>query len=314
MKKLIICMLAVLGICACTNKEKVEYIQQLDGYLVSQKIDGKLKHGFVLIDTVIHETYAKKGDYKLKDETFDVFGDQHIIKEKWIGKNKLRQTEIIRKTLLETKYDSISLVLHLNHPFWQTLRDGKKELYTINGKLLLDGSQPKKIISLGEYPYGHYFVRDISPVNLITTDNGCYLLCGDNQFGPYQIIFPGVSGYFFQENNKFGFCADQYNRTIDNGVYKVKDFSNGKILPPVFDAIIEVYEWGDNKSYIFLGLQDGKWQAFNQYGKKISLPASKVKLYTSLKPEKQPMHHMETKRKGSIHRYGQPEISVLIIY
>ena len=82
----------------------------------------------------------------------------------------------------------------------------------------------------------------------------------------------------------------------------------------VFDAVIEVYEWGDNKSYIFLGLKNGKWQAFNQYGKKISLPASKVKLYTSLKPEKQPMHYMETKEKGSIHRYGQPEISVVIIY
>ena len=314
MKKLIICMLAVLGICACSNKEKFEYDKNLGVYWTSQKIDGKVKHGAALIDTIVKEDYAEKGKYELKDETFDVFGVQHTVKEKWIGHDKLKRTEIIRQTLLETKYDSIFFTPSLGHPFWQTWCNGKRELHTVKGNLLLDGNSLQDITPLGEYPFGHYFVRDISPVNLIRSDKGFYLICGDNQFGPHQFIYPGVSGYFYAENDKFGFCADKYNRTIDNGIYKNKDFSNGKILPAVFDAVVEVYEWGDNKSYVFLGLKDGEWQVFNQYGKKTKLSPYKLKIYTSLTISSVPTNYMEDREKGSIHRYGTSATSVVIIY
>lgn len=314
MKKLIICMFAVLGICSCGNKEKMDYIDSLGVYLTSQKIDGKLKYGVAIIDTLIEESYAEKGEYELKDETYDVFGVQHTVKEKWIGQDKLQKTEIIRQTFLENKYDSISFITYLEHPFWRTLRDGKKQLFTLHGKELLDGKQPQKILQIGKYPFGHYFVRDISPVNLITTDDGCYLLCGNNQFGPYQFIYPGISGYFYAENGKFGFCADKYNRTIDDGIYKNKDFSHGKILPPVFESVIEVYQWGNSQSYLFLGFQDGKWQAFNQFGKKTSVPADKLKIYTSLSVTSVPTEYMQRKEKGSICRYGTTATSVVVIY
>ena len=251
----------------------------------------------------------------MKNETFDVFGVQHTVKEKWIGKDKLKRTEIIRQTLLETKYDSIFFTPSLGHPFWQTWCNGKRELHTVKGKLLLDGKALENITPLGEYPYGSYFVNEISPVHFVRSDNGCYLLCGDSQFGPYQFIYPGVAGYFYAENDKLGFCADQYERNIYGLAYKNKYTSKGIILPPEFESVIEVRIWGKSSSYnTYLGLKDGKWQAFDCYGKKTSISPNKLKIYTSLPVSAIPTHYMEDREKGTIHRYGTTGTSVVIIY
>ena len=187
----------------------------------------------------------------------------------------LQEDKKTDKMILECEWDEIKTYEVNGEKFLLAKKNSLWHLFSSMGKTLFEGKGFSSIDYIGaNVPFmgpatEQYYIK--SPEGVY----GAFISVGATYFGPYEVYWGGVRGYFFKENGKWGFKLAEVGATYD------RKGESTVLIDAKYDALIEVYDHMKTGSKsVFIAKDGNKWIALNSDGKPVKSSAQRlVNLY-----------------------------------